>query len=112
VCIRVGKVARDVELGAFVFGLGIKMAGRLLCTPYLNIVVSVVVAALVVPTRGLPHRCRRRCCHHARLSPVRGLPRHCSRRVRPLPGRGPEEGASPKCSGKDHLWSQAKESVV
>ena len=28
-----GKVARDVELGAFFFGLGIKMAGRLLCTP-------------------------------------------------------------------------------
>ena len=28
-----GKLARDVELGAFFFGLGIKMAGRLLCTP-------------------------------------------------------------------------------
>jgi hypothetical protein len=30
-----------------------------------------------------------------------------------LPGRaGPEEGASPKCSRKDHRWSQAKEPVV
>jgi hypothetical protein len=32
--------------------------------------------------------------------------------VRPLQGRGPEEGVSPKCSGKDHHCSQAKEPVV
>jgi hypothetical protein len=44
--------------------------------------------------------------------PARGLPRRCSRRVRPLSGRGPEEGTSPKCSGKDHRWSQVKEPVV
>jgi hypothetical protein len=31
--------------------------------------------------------------------------------VRLLPGGGPEEGANPKCSGKDHRWSQAKEPV-
>jgi hypothetical protein len=44
--------------------------------------------------------------------PARGLPRRCSCCVRPLPGRGPEEGVSPKCSGKDHRWSQAKKPVV
>jgi hypothetical protein len=32
--------------------------------------------------------------------------------VRPLPGCGPEEGASPKCSGNDHHWRQAKEPFV
>ena len=48
----------------------------------------------------------------ARMSTAWGLPRFCSRHVHPLPGRGPEEGKCPKCSGKDHHWSQAKEPVV
>ena len=55
-----------------------------------NISVSIVVAA-----RGLLCSCRR-CGHpHVHPSPAWSFPRRCPCRARPLPGRGPEEGASP-----------------